>query len=129
VQEPFPILEAERVPLQQVFLNLVGNAVKHAGAVRPYAVIQVTCREAGDAVEFAVRDNGPGIAPEYHERIWGVFQTLEARDKVEGTGIGLSVVKKIVEARGGSASVESMPDQGATFRFTWLRTPHQGVER
>ena len=67
-------------------------------------------------------DNGPGIAPEYHERIWGIFQTLDARDKVEGTGIGLSLVKKIVEARGGRAWVESSPGAGATFHFTWLKT-------
>ena len=126
VQGPFPTLEAERVPLQQVFLNLIGNAVKYAGAARPDVGIQVTCRDAGDGFEFAVSDNGPGIAPQYHERIWGVFQTLEARDTVEGTGIGLSVVKKIVESRGGSVSVESGPGQGATFRFTWRRTPVEG---
>jgi signal transduction histidine kinase len=74
-----------------------------------------------------VTDNGPGIGPEYHERIWDIFQTLEARDKIEGTGIGLSVVKKIVETRGGSVSVDSAPDQGATFRFAWPKTFRQGA--
>jgi signal transduction histidine kinase len=67
-------------------------------------------------VELVVSDNGPGIAPEYHERVWGIFQTLHARDKVEGTGIGLSVVRKIVESRGGSVHLESAPGAGATFR-------------
>ena len=119
VPEHMPTLEAERVPLQQVFMNLIGNALKYTCAVRPDVMIRVAWRDAGDAFEFAVSDNGPGIAPEYHERIWGIFQTLEARDKVEGTGIGLSVVKKIVETRGGSVSVESVPHQGATLRFTW----------
>ena len=70
---------------------------------------------------FSVSDNGQGIAPQYHERIFGIFQTLEARDKVEGTGIGLSVVKKMVEAKGGRVWIESDVGQGATFRFTWPR--------
>jgi signal transduction histidine kinase len=72
-----------------------------------------------------VADNGPGIAPEYHERIFGIFQTLQARDKVEGTGIGLSLVKKLVESRGGRIWVESPPQGGATFRFTW---PREGTD-
>jgi PAS domain S-box-containing protein len=119
VSPMMPVLEAERVPLQQVFMNLIGNAVKYSGAGRAHASVTVECRDLGDAFEFAISDDGPGIAPEYHERIWGIFQTLDARDQVEGTGIGLSVVKKIVETRGGRASVESAPGQGATFRFSW----------
>jgi PAS domain S-box-containing protein len=117
-----PTVEAERVPLQQVFMNLIGNAIKFTRAGRPDAVIRVGWRDVGDALEFAVTDNGPGIAPEYHERIWGIFQTLEARDKVEGTGIGLSVVRKVVETHGGRVWVESAPGQGATFRFAWPKT-------
>jgi signal transduction histidine kinase len=88
-------------------------------------VIVVSWHDLGDAVEFSVTDNGPGIAPQYHERIWGIFQTLAARDEVEGTGIGLSVVQKIVESRGGTVSVESAPDQGARFRFVWLKAYRQ----
>jgi signal transduction histidine kinase len=102
-----------------VFLNLIGNAVKFTRMVRSDPVIRIDWRDAGDVFEFSVSDNGPGIDPEYHERIWGIFQTLEPRDKVEGTGIGLAVVRKIVDTRGGSANVESAPKQGATFRFTW----------
>jgi PAS domain S-box-containing protein len=124
--EEMPTLLAERVPLQQVFLNLLGNAVKHAGAARPDVLIRVDWRDCGEAIELAVTDNGPGIAPRYHERIWEIFQTLTARDKLEGTGIGLSVVKKIVESRGGTVSVESAPDQGATFRFVWPKRPPHG---
>jgi len=114
-----PIVDADRVPLQQVFLNLIGNAVKYTRAERPDTVVGVDWRDAGEGFEFSVSDNGPGIAPEYHERIWAIFQTLAARDKVEGTGIGLSVVRKIIESRGGSVSVESAPGRGATFRFVW----------
>jgi PAS domain S-box-containing protein len=117
-----PTVEAERVPLQQVFMNLIGNAMKFTRAVRPDPVVRLTWRDNGDAYEFCVSDNGPGIAPEYHERIWGIFQTLEARDKVEGTGIGLSVVKKIVEGRGGRVWVDSSPGAGASFHFTWPKT-------
>ena len=118
-----PTVSAERVPLQQVFLNLIGNAVKYAGTGRPEAVIDVGWRSVGDTVEFVVRDDGPGIAPEFHDRIWGIFQTLAPRDKVEGTGVGLSVVKKIVESRGGQVSLDSAPGRGAAFRFTWPSIP------
>jgi len=89
-------------------------------------VVRIAWHDDGDAFEFAVSDNGPGIAPEYHDRIWGIFQTLAARDKVEGTGIGLSVVKKIVEGRGGKVSLDSAPNRGATFRFAWPKVPKQG---
>jgi signal transduction histidine kinase len=119
----FPVLETERVPLQQVFLNLIGNAIKYTR--RPDAIIRVDGTVIDGTWTFSVADNGPGIATEYHERIFGIFQTLEARDKVEGTGIGLSVVKKIVEARGGRVTLESAAGGGATFRFTW---PEQPIE-
>jgi len=119
--DQFPTIEAERVPLQQVFMNLIDNAIKYSRAARADAVIGITWRDVGAGFEFTISDNGPGIAPEYHERIWGIFQTLAARDKVEGTGIGLAVVKKIVESRGGKVSVESAQGKGAKFRFVWPR--------
>ena len=118
-----PAVHAERIPLQQVFMNLIGNAVKYAGAARPDVHIAVRCRDVSGAFEFSVSDNGPGIAPEFHERIWGLLQSLEPRDKVEGAGIGLAVVKKIVETRGGRVAVESSEGQGTVFRFTWPKTP------
>ncbi len=89
-------------------------------------MIQVAWRDREAFVEFSVCDNGQGIAPQYHERIFGIFQTLEARDKVEGTGIGLSVVKKIVETKGGRVWVESDIGQGAAFRFLWPRNEISG---
>lgn len=117
VQRPLPPVTAERVPLEQVFMNLIGNALKYAKRER--TEVRISVEELEHAFRFRVSDNGPGIAPEFHARIWGLFQTLEARDKVEGSGVGLSVVKKIVESRGGQVSVESSEGAGATFAFTW----------
>ncbi|MGI8546003.1 MAG: sensor histidine kinase [Gemmatimonadaceae bacterium] len=112
-----PTVLSERTPLQQVFLNLISNAIKYNR--RPGATINVTVRNDGSFNAFSIADNGPGIAPEYHDRIFGIFQTLESRDKVEGTGIGLSVVKKMVELRGGNITVDSDVGRGATFTFQW----------
>ena len=121
VQADMPTVYSERVPLQQVFLNLISNAIKYTAASRPDVKIHIGWQPSRDGYAFSVGDNGPGIAPQYHERIWGIFQTLEARDKVEGTGIGLSVVKKMVESRGGRVWLESSPGEGAVFFFSWPR--------
>jgi PAS domain S-box-containing protein len=120
VKGAMPQLLTERVPLQQVFLNLINNAIKHGNAGG--AVVEVGSERTSDGWRFSVSDNGPGIAPQFHDRIWQIFQTLAPRDSVEGTGIGLSVVRKIVETRGGRAWVESSEGQGATFYFTWPET-------
>lgn len=117
VASDMPTLLTERVPLLQVFMNLFSNALKHGG--RSDVRIEVSWRDQGEMGEFQVRDNGVGIAPEYHQRIWGIFTTLKPRDEVEGTGIGLSVVKKAVETRGGQVWVDSKPGNGTTFGFTW----------
>jgi signal transduction histidine kinase len=114
-----PGLRTERLLLQQVFMNLIGNAIKHANRDDPE--ITIDARRVGPFYEFSVRDNGPGIPPDFHERIWGIFQTLESRDRVEGAGIGLALVKKIVETQKGRAWVESAPGYGATFRFLWRK--------
>lgn len=119
VQPGMPIFMTERVPLQQIFMNLISNAIKYAK--RSDVRVQVSVQDLGRYYEFAIADNGAGIAPEYHNKIWTIFQRLEARDKVEGTGVGLSIVKKIVESRGGQAWVESEIGAGATFRFTWSK--------
>lgn len=125
IEPDMPTVRAEKVPLQQVFMNLIGNAIKHTGKNSP--LIDVSWSDAGPFFEFAVGDNGQGIAPQYHERIFGIFQTLEARDQVEGTGIGLSVVQKIVEAKGGKVWVESEIGKGARFKFLWPKVEIAGA--
>ena len=93
------------------------DAIRHSRRENPYVWIDVG--EDGDFYKFCVGDDGPGIAPEFHEKIWETFQTLEPRDKVEGTGIGLALVRKHVVSRGGRAWVESREGQGASFFFLW----------
>jgi PAS domain S-box-containing protein len=114
-----PTLVAERTRLQQVSQNLISNALKHHD--RPAGRIEVRVHEAEDPrlYAFTVRDDGPGIAPQYHERIFGIFQTLRPRDQVEGSGLGLALVKKIVEHHGGRIWLESAEGCGTTFHFTW----------
>lgn len=112
-----PHVTAVRAPFQQIWMNLLGNAFKHAR--REGAEIRIGAADRGAEWEFSVADNGPGIAAQYHQRVFGIFQTLASRDKLEGTGIGLATVKKLVESEGGRVWVESQAGQGATFRFTW----------
>nr|MBA3454292.1 GAF domain-containing protein [Deltaproteobacteria bacterium] len=113
----FPTIEASRVQLQQVLMNLIGNALKYNQGRDLH--IEVGVRRDGDRWVIWVKDDGIGIAPEFQDRIWGLFQTLERRDKIESTGIGLSVVRKIIEAHKGRTWVESELGAGATFYFTW----------
>ena len=124
VELPFflPTLTTDVVQLQQVFTNLISNAVKYHN--RPATGhINIGCDDAGDFHAFSVADDGPGIDPEYHERIFVIFQTLTERDTFESTGVGLAIVKKIVERQGGRISVESAEGQGAKFIFTWPKLP------
>lgn len=110
-------IRAPRVPLQQIWMNLLSNALKHGKGDGGHVV--VGARSSPDGPVYFVRDDGPGIDPRYHERIFTLFQTLEARDRVEGTGIGLAVVKKLVEQQGGRVWVESAAGEGTTFLFTY----------
>ena len=116
-----PVFRTERVPLLQVFMNLIGNAIKYNR--RAGARVDVSVETVGDEYRFSVADNGPGIEPRYRDRIWQIFQTLAPRDEVEGTGIGLSVVRKIVESRGGRTWLDSEVGQGTTFHFSWPIQP------
>jgi signal transduction histidine kinase len=118
ILEPLPTINTERVPLETVLRNLISNAVKHHHQPAQ-GQVTIAAQEQEDFVEFTVADNGPGIEQEYHQRIFGLFQTLAPRDKVEGSGLGLAIVKRLVEDRGGTIVLISAPRQGATFRFTW----------
>ena len=126
ISSDLPAFVTSRLPLQQVFLNLIGNALKHAN--RQHADVEISWADAGPSFEFSVKDNGQGIPREFQDRIWGIFQTLEARDKVEGTGIGLALVKKLIDAEGGRVWVESEAGHGATFKFLWPKTARTSGE-
>ncbi|MGB5718615.1 MAG: ATP-binding protein, partial [Gammaproteobacteria bacterium] len=114
-----PILHTDRLHLYQVFSNLIGNSIKHGKGEQGHTA--VTVQERGEYYVFTVSDDGPGIAPEYHDRIFKMFQTLAAKDYGSNTGIGLALVRKIVQEHGGSITVESDKGKGATFRFSWPR--------
>jgi signal transduction histidine kinase len=116
-------LRTPRASLELVLRNLIGNAIKHHTG--DTGEITVAAVERGNWVEFCVADDGPGIEPKYHTKIFDMFQTLQPRDQVEGSGMGLAIVKKLVESYGGEIRVESARGEGAAFCFTW---PRRGVE-
>ncbi|WP_437819810.1 PAS domain-containing protein [Sorangium sp. So ce1078] len=118
IAAPLPSVVAERTLLQQVFMNLLGNAIKHHRDKESGRAV-VSCADAGSHWRFTVADNGPGISPRFHDKIFVIFQTLEARDRSEGTGVGLALVKKIVESSGGAVALDSDVGRGAAFSFTW----------
>jgi len=116
--EALPTILTFKAPLELVLRNLINNALKHHDGKS--GLVSVSIVETGDQVEFRVADDGPGIPPEFHDRIFQMFQTLKPRDEVEGSGMGLAMVKKTVEGLGGAVRVESTPSvRGSTFIFTW----------
>jgi light-regulated signal transduction histidine kinase (bacteriophytochrome) len=115
--DPMPTVPADEVQLAQLFQNLIGNALKfRAPSVAPR--VHVGVKDLGAAYEFSVRDNGIGIEPQYFERIFMVFQRLHNKGEYAGTGIGLAIVKKVVERHGGQIRVESKLGEGSAFIFT-----------
>ena len=114
-----PVVRTPRVSLELVLRNLIGNAIKHHRG--EHGMVRVCAFERSEMVEFEVSDDGPGIDPQYHARIFEMFQTLQPRDQTEGSGMGLAIVKKLVESYGGTITVESTAERGSTFRFTWPR--------
>lgn len=116
VASGLPTVHAERTRIQQVFQNLLSNAVKYMD--KPEGRVRVDFAEHDTEWEFSVSDNGPGIEARHFARIFQLFQTLAPRDRVESTGVGLALVKKIVEMYGGRVWIESTPGVGSTFYFT-----------
>jgi signal transduction histidine kinase len=117
IASPMPTLITKRLLLSQVFANLISNAVKHRD--REEGRLEISVQEDADFYEFALKDDGPGIAPEDHERIFMIFKTLRPSENNESTGVGLSIVRKIIETEGGAIRLESQLQQGTTFYFSW----------
>ncbi|MCA9187221.1 MAG: PAS domain S-box protein [Planctomycetales bacterium] len=115
--EETPRVKGSPTRLRQLFQNLMGNALKFRHPDRP-PIIQISCQQCDAFCEIAVKDNGIGVDPDFHERIFQVFQRLHTTAEYPGTGIGLAVCKKIVEQHGGEISVESELGVGTTFRVT-----------
>jgi len=117
-----PVVQADPVTLTQIFGNLISNAVKHHD--KDAGMIEISVAELGNFWEFLIEDDGPGIQPEFRERIFDIFQTLRPRDEVEGSGMGLAIVKKLIDAAGGRISVSDRAGDkpGAAFRFTWPKS-------
>ncbi|MBL0340977.1 MAG: PAS domain-containing protein [Bacteroidetes bacterium] len=116
-----PVLYGDKIKFQQIFANLIGNAIKYND--KPEIHIIISAEEKENEWLLSVKDNGPGIDSRFHEKVFVIFQTLNPRDTVESTGVGLAIVKKIIEEEGGEIWVESQPGMGADFRFTWLKEP------
>lgn len=125
-EDTLPVIHAHYVPLEQVLRNLINNAIKHhptrQGAIRVYA------QDKEDEVLFAVEDDGSGIPDQFAEKVFQMFQTLKPRDEVEGSGMGLAIVKRIVEWQGGRIWFHGGPGgQGTVFKFTWKKqAPGEG---
>ncbi len=121
IEETLPTVVCDPTRIEQVFQNLLHNAIQHS--VKPEVRISVGYGEDADGWCFHVRDNGPGIDARHHARIFRMFQTLSPRDGNESTGIGLPMVKRILERCGGRVWLESAPGQGSTFHFTLPKDP------
>ena len=113
-----PVLRTHRESIRMALEHLIGNALRHHD--RAEGCITISARLNAGLADFRVSDDGPGISPQFHNRIFMIFQTLHSRDDVESSGIGLAIVKKKVEGHGGQIWVKSTPPaRGTTFTFTW----------
>lgn len=116
IQPNLPTIFNDPYRMKQVFQNLLDNAIKYND--KETGIIEITCEAIDDFWCFSVKDNGPGISGRYHQKIFQIFQTLDVKDKTESIGLGLTIVKKIIEQNNGSIWVDSAEGKGATFYFT-----------
>lgn len=117
VPEDLPTLQGNAERLHQIFQNLIDNAIKYLD--KPEGLIRVEATRIANAWEFRVIDNGPGIPARYHEKVFQIFQRLDMRGDIPGTGLGLTLVRRIIEARGGRAWIETTQGTGTSICFTW----------
>ncbi len=120
-------LVSEKITLGQILQNLISNGIKYNN--KPEVVITIGWTELDSKVEFYVKDNGPGINTEFHEKIFVIFQTLQSRDEIESTGVGLAIVKKIVDEKGGTIRIKSTMGEGTTFFFSWPKIETKDIEQ
>jgi signal transduction histidine kinase len=113
----FSALRVRLMPLQLLLTKLIDNAVKHHD--KKLGRIEIGCQTMGRVHRFSVKDDGPGIRPEFHDRIFRKFQTLKPRDQVEGSGMGLAFVRRIIHDHGQTITLESQEGGGSDFRFSW----------
>ncbi|MES2732358.1 MAG: sensor histidine kinase [Bacteroidota bacterium] len=113
---PMPTLMAEEIYLQQIFSNFISNAIKYHD--RLTGTIQISCQQAGAFYQFSVSDDGPGILPQFQKKIFKIFYSINPSANTNSTGLGLSIIRRITEEKGGSAWVDSQ-GRGSTFHFTW----------
>ena len=111
-----PTVTCDAVRMREVFKNLISNAIKYND--KPSPQIKISCRSENGGFTFCVRDNGIGIDPQYHDKVFKIFQRLHHREEYEGTGVGLAICKKVIEAHGGRIWVESTGGEGTAFLFT-----------
>ncbi len=124
VLNELPKVFCDRVRITEVFANLISNAIKFTDSRVPH--IEIGCSLSGDYFEFYVKDNGPGIEEKYFGRIFEIFQRLERKERYDGTGAGLTIVKKIIEMHDGRVWVESRLGEGSTFYFSLPRAKKGG---
>ncbi len=116
IYEEMPSIVADEPQMTQLFQNLIGNALKFHGEEAPK--VEISAARKGNDWIFSVKDNGIGIDPQYKDRIFEIFQRLHTREEYSGTGIGLTIAKKIVERHGGRIWVDGEPGKGTTFSFS-----------
>jgi light-regulated signal transduction histidine kinase (bacteriophytochrome) len=121
---PLPTLWGDRDRIGQLLTNLIGNGLKYNESTEPWVEVGTLSQEAGPWVTIYVRDNGIGIDPQFHAKIFQLFRRLHTREEYEGTGAGLAICMKIVQAHGGRIWVESTPTEGATFFVSLKRSLH-----
>lgn len=114
----FPTIRSYHVPFQTVIRNLIQNSMKHCNGTNPL-VIHAGWRKTSQGYEFSIADNGPGIPAEYHKKVFEVFKTLRPRDEIEGSGMGLAIVQKVLESLGGKIFIDPSYKPGSRFVFEW----------
>ncbi|HEY6862636.1 MAG TPA: ATP-binding protein, partial [Burkholderiales bacterium] len=122
------VVDADASLLWHVLTNLVGNAVKYTRN-RDHAVVEIGRTSTPEGPVYFVKDNGAGFDPRYASKLFGVFQRLHAANEFEGTGIGLSIVRRIIERHGGRTWAEGRPGEGASFYFTLAQRASSGAAR